>query len=244
MQDFLGREYGPGDLVIYGAHSGRSVNMVIGRVLEVYEVVQSPGASGYLRLEGGQLPPFKKTYGWFDASGCLQDHRKDGFEWREYETDERLETTPKVKIQPLRAARWTQHRGHDYYVDTRNGKRIDPDAPSGKHVLKPEHYVHADATEFDWNAAKATWQDAARRQPGMHRDYGDFEYEFRRRYRVNYGDAAGHELPGGGAKEQLWYVRTQYQPWVEKRHDGPKPVTIEVIDNIVKWEGELPAEVA
>lgn len=42
------------------------------------------------------------------------------------------------------------------------------------------------------------------------------------------------------AKIQLWYVSRSYQPWVEKREEGPKPVTIEVIGNIVKWEGELP----
>jgi hypothetical protein len=35
MKDFLGQEYGPGDQVIYGATSGRCINMVTGTVVKV-----------------------------------------------------------------------------------------------------------------------------------------------------------------------------------------------------------------
>jgi len=35
--DFLGSEYGPGDIVIYGQSSGRCINMIKAKVLEIKE---------------------------------------------------------------------------------------------------------------------------------------------------------------------------------------------------------------
>lgn len=35
--DFLGNEYGPGDIVVYGQSSGRCINMIKARVLEIKE---------------------------------------------------------------------------------------------------------------------------------------------------------------------------------------------------------------
>jgi hypothetical protein len=210
VKDFLGHEYGPGDLVIYGAMSGRSVNMVIGRVVEIYASYRSNDTYKMVRLKDGELPPFKSKHGWFDAEGNRLEQRPEdlsGCEWREYQTDEREETVTKVKIQPVRAARWTQHHGHDYYVDTRSGKRIDP-----------------------WRGTK-------------HIAGGGYEIDTRTGEPVpeNNNQLAGR--PGFVSWEHRKYVSVEFQPWVEKRNDGPKPVTIEITDNIVKWEGELPAEV-
>lgn len=48
MRDFLGNEYGPGDLVIYAAGSGRSITMIIGRVVLVKERTERAyGEQGY-----------------------------------------------------------------------------------------------------------------------------------------------------------------------------------------------------
>ena len=209
MKDFLGHEYGPGDLVIYGAMSGRSVNMVIGRVLEVYDVFRSRETYRWTRLEPGQLAPFKTKYGWFDGNGDLHLSNQDGeCDWREYETEEREETVTKVKIEPLRAARWTQHHGHDYYVDTRSGRRIDPWKGS-KHQLVAGHYIDTRTGE---------------------------EIDERQRYQHLARPARLPYVPS----EHTRYIRTEFQPWVEKRHDAPKAVTIEITENIVKWEGALP----
>lgn len=218
LNDFLGKEYGPGDLVIYAAHSGRAANMVIGRVVEIYQVWHNCYTLG-------------ERYGWERITYPIDEELADALEGQKVAT--------RVKVQPLRGARWEQHGTKTYYVDTRNGKRINPDAPSGKHILKPSHYVFADGTEYDYAGEQAAY-DERRRAPGMYRS---FEQVFRRLHHVNYGPAGIHDLvveAPDSAKTQLWYVSRSYQPWVEKHEEGPKPVTIEITDNIVKWEGELP----
>jgi hypothetical protein len=248
MQDFLGHEYGEGDLVIYAAMSGRCVNMIFGRCVEVYEVYRSPDTYDNVKLADGEPAPFQQKYGYFDSQGNLVENWNDRseLEWRSYETTERIETYIRVKVQPLRGARWTQHSNKTYYVDTRNGKRINRDAPSGKHVLKYDHYVHADGTEYDYEGEKERWEaEISRRRPSMYRDRGEFDYHFRRMYRVIHGpvgNVSGYSSSVDAGKRNLWWVPTTYQPWVEERTEGPKPVTLEVTDNIVKWEGDLPEE--
>lgn len=228
LTDFLGKEYGPGDLVIYAAHSGRAANMVVGRVVDIWRVWHNSYYVG-------------ERYGWerlADDEPVPHHFRHDGEDLGECDTGTR------VKIQPLRGARWEQHSAKTYYVDTRNGKRINPDAPSGKHILKESHYVYADGREYDYAGEQAKW-DA--QHLGRQISRRSFEYYgFRAQYHVNYGPPGIHdrvvEAPDS-AKTQLWWVSRTYQPWVEKHEEGPKPVTIEITGNIVKWEGELPGEV-
>lgn len=250
MQDFLGREYGAGDLVIYAAMSGRCVNMIIGRCVEVYEVFLSPNTYNWLKLKEGQAAPFNKRYGYFDAEGILVSEnvwRADGYDrsaldWREYLTDERMETHIRVKVQPLRGARWVQHSDKTYYVDNRTEKRINPDAPSGKHIKVPSHYAYADGKPFDYEAKKEAYEGEGRYRP---RGYDhSYDYYFRRNYRVIHGDlgVTGTRWPDDAGKENLWYVSDEYNDYVEERTEGPKPVTLEVTNNIVKWEGDLPEE--
>lgn len=252
MQDFLGHEYGVGDLVIYGAMSGRCVNMVIGRCVEVYEVFQSPESYKWLKLKDGQAAPFEKRYGYFDPNDVLVDTDlarameevdRSFLTWREYKTAGRIETYTRVKVQPLRGARWVQHSDKKYYVDSRTGKRINPDAPSGKHIKVPSHYAHADGTPFDYEANKEAYEGEARYRPrGYDHSYDTY---FRRNYHVNHGKlgAIAHGWAAGGSDiKQLWYVSDEYNDYVEGRIEGPKPVTLEVTDNIVKWEGDLPEE--
>lgn len=217
LTDFLGHEYGPGDLVVYAAMSGRCANMIFGRVVEIYRVAYVD--FNWVRLDDDEPVPRKIRY--------------DGEDMSEEDTALR------VKVQPLRGARWEQHRNRDYYIDTRSGKRIDPDAPSGKHILKPSHYVFADGREYNYEGVQAEY-NARHRGPGM---YLSFDQHFRRICNINYGTPGEFRFPltpDAAEKQQLWWVRRTYQPWVEKRSDGVKPVTLTVTDNIVKWEGELP----
>jgi hypothetical protein len=229
LTDFLGNYYGPGDLVIYGAMSGRSVNIVIGRVIDIWRVWHNSYYVG-------------ERYGWerlSDGEPVPHHYRHDGTDLGECDTGLR------VKVQPIRAARWKQHRGRKRYIDTRTGKGINPDMGKGlPHVLKESHYVFADGREFDYAGARATWE--ARQLGRVYRE-SSFDYQyFRKYYHVNYGKPGEppkfplHE--DEAAKEQLWWVSRQYQPWVQEKH-AVEPVTLEITDNIVKWEGELPGEV-
>ena len=228
MRDFLGQEYGPGDLVIYGAHSGRSINMVVGRVVEIVEKYYDSGSSG-------------ATFKWKpvpDTGVPLKEYGKNA--------GDPVDTKTSVVIQPLRASRWEQHRNTTYYTDSRSGKRIDPDAKSGVHVLKESHYVFADGTEFDWAAEVLKWEKRHNNVYGrINRD--PFEYYFRKTYHVNYGDPGSPPkyplTDNAAAMTQLWYVGRTYQPWVTEHTEGPKAVSIDITDNIVKWNGELPDEV-
>lgn len=221
LTDFLDKEYGPGDLVLYAAMSGRCPNMIIGRVTDIYRVYRDPDEFGWVRLDEDAPVPTKTN-------------------WKK-ETSE-CDTSLRVKIQPLRGARWEQHHDKTYYTDTRSGKRINPDAPSGKHILKDSHYVRAGGTEFDWEAEKAAYDRG--QQPGWgYRTHYSFDHEFRKRFHVNHqplGVVSQHVTGDERCKTQLWYVSRTYQPWVEEHTEGPKPVTIEITGNIVKWEGELP----
>ena len=223
LTDFLGKDYGPGDLVVYGAMSGRSVNVVLGRVVDIYRVYRDPEEFGWTKLADDAPVPTKTSW-----KGEVSD----------------CDTAIRVKVQPLRAARWKQHHGRKRYIDTRTGKGIDPDRGKGlPHVLKDSHYVYADGTEFDWAGAKAVWEA---RLTAYSRERS-FEYHyFRKHHHVNYGEPGTfrHEPIGNERElEQLWWVSRQYQPWVQEVRNGPEPVTLEITDNIVKWEGELPGEV-
>jgi hypothetical protein len=210
LTDFLGKEYGPGDLVIYGAMSGRSVNMVVGRVEEVYRVYYDSNRLRWTRLDDGAPEVRHKT------------------------------NAVRVKVQPLRGARWKQHHGRKRYIDTRTGKGINPDAPSGKHLLRESHYVHADGTEFDYAGRKKQWDLA---QLGRIRAYPFEHYGFRAKFHINYGEPGTHRWPLDESQArltQLWWVSRTYQPWVQDVSKGPEPVTLYETDNIVKWDGELP----
>ena len=93
LTDFLGKEYGPGDLVIYGAMSGRSINMVVGRVTDIYRVWHNSyyvgERYGWERLADDEPVPHHFTHDGEDLGECSSGHR--------------------VKIQPIRGSRWKQH---------------------------------------------------------------------------------------------------------------------------------------
>lgn len=221
LTDFLGKEYGPGDLVVYGAMSGRSVNVVVGRVVDIYRVYYG-GNYKWQRLDDDAPVPRKTN-------------------WKEEDIGE-CDSATRVKVQPLRAARWKQHHGRTRYVDTRTGKGIDPDRGKGlPHVLKESHFVFGDGIEYDYEGEQEAYE-SRRRAPGMYRPW---DQVFRQRFHVNYGEPGTyrHKLTEDVAgKPQLWWVSRTYQPWVEKREEGPEPVTLEITDNIVKWEGVLDGE--
>jgi hypothetical protein len=95
--DWQGNEYGPGDIVLYPAQSGRSVTMVKAEVLDVYRVYHSRDTYKWERVIQG------KTLVWGDE-----------------------DTELRVQVKPINSSRWKQHHGKDFYVDTRTDKRIDP----------------------------------------------------------------------------------------------------------------------
>jgi hypothetical protein len=121
-------------------------------------------------------------------------------QWR---SEDKVLTT--IKVQPLKASRWKQHHGTDFYVDTRTGKRIDPyrQAKDGSfpHIAVPGYYLDADGARHE------------------HQQYGR--------------DACG------AMREQCTYVSTVFRKHVEKRHEGPKPVTIHITENVTRWHGAL-----
>jgi hypothetical protein len=133
--------------------------------------------------------------------------------------DENSARVPQVIVQPLGSSRWKQHCVRTFHVDTRTGKRIDRDAPSGKHILIPAHYVDA--------AGDTILEDMDR--PSWHARYYDAD------------SFTGANAAYTRGRKPARYVRTVYQPWVEERtEDRPRPVTLMVTENIVKWTGPAP----
>lgn len=220
LTDFLGREFGVGDHVIYAGTSDRSANIVYGTVADIYEVYYSHTTWKWERVPDSGVPD--------DSSS--------------------EDPQTRVKVMPLRGARWKQTRGRTFYVDTRNGKRIDPDAPSGKHILKPSHYVYGDGTELDLEAerTKMLADIESRSLPGSWRrrqEYEDNEDGLDRwlghHYHVHIGGTIGfREAYRFGPKDKLnltpiWWVSRTYQPWVQEGNEQ-KPVTLTSIENIVR----------
>jgi hypothetical protein len=138
--DWLGREYRVGDLILYAATSSRSVQMILGRVVEM---------------------------------------RDNG----------------NVKVQPLRSSRWKQHYGRQRWIDNRTGKGIDP-------------YCHVKSGGYQ------VWVDTGER-------ISDEE----RWERLN-------------RSRETRYVPTVFEDYVEKVDEGVKPVTLQITENIVRWDGD------
>jgi hypothetical protein len=116
LTDWLGNEYGAGDLVIYGASGGRSITMIQGKILDIWQVYRSKDFK-WVRLPEGEDPP---------------DYVKPG------DYDHGLEL--RVRVQPLNSSRWEHNRPRRYYIDNRNGKHIEP-WMSDKHIKSPAYYT-------------------------------------------------------------------------------------------------------
>lgn len=197
MKDFLGNEYGPGDLVIYAAASGRSITMVIGRVVKVNERTEID----YSRPVGGG----KRGY-----------HRMPV-------TDRDGKQLVSVNIQPLNSSRWQQHDPRTYYVDKRTGEKID----RYKHV-KEAAYNTLNSTGERLPDNCSVWTLYRKRERSVtDRNWG-------------YSDTESYKNPDYVPSELRTYHATVFEDYVEERDEGPKPVTITVTENIVKWSGELP----
>lgn len=218
LTDFLGREYGPDDLVIYAAMGGRCPNMVIGRVVEIHRVYRDPDSYKWARLEEGQVVPRKTNWKDEDIGEC--------------------ETELRVLVQPLRSARWEQHHAKSYYIDSRSGRRIDP-GRSKKYVAVPSHFESTEGVTYDYDGEKLAWEQGEGRY-----SRNTFDGHFRRTYHINYGEVGSFRFPlteDVALKPQLWYVSDRYHDWVQEvKAELPKPVTLIITENIVKWEGELP----
>jgi hypothetical protein len=190
MKDFLGNEYGEGDLVIYAAGSGRSITMIVGRVVKISQRT----SKDYCKLEGDK-------WGYRNVPV----------------TDKEGNPVYSVRIQPLHSSRWEQHSSRICYVDTRTGKTVDRYA----HVREPGYYTDA--------------RTGARLPDTCH-----VYYLYKTEKRYGYDEQVPCKNPDYVPPELRTYHGTVFEDYIEERREGPKPVTITVTENIVKWSGELP----
>jgi hypothetical protein len=194
MKDFLGNEYGEGDLVIYGASGGRSINMIIGRVVSVKQRTTRDGT--------------------YDDAGKYRYTQVPV-------TDKDGNPVYSVRIQPLHSSRWEQHDPRTYYVDTRTGKTVD----RYSHVKEQSYYTDARTGE---------------RLPADCGEYYRYVKTRKTWYSEDHYDMVPEKNPAYIPSECRTYHQTVFEDYIEERQEGPKPVTITVTENIVKWSGELP----
>lgn len=64
LTDWLGNQYGPGDLIIYPVMSGRSVSMQQATVLDIWTVYNCPKEYKWKRLKEGDPIPTKAEWDW------------------------------------------------------------------------------------------------------------------------------------------------------------------------------------
>lgn len=95
LTDFMGKQYGPGDTVVYSVTSGRCANLVVATVLDIRMVWFNCYAVG-------------DRYGWEtvpeDSKGVA-----DLGSIPELVHDRPPQTGYRVKVLPIRGARWRQH---------------------------------------------------------------------------------------------------------------------------------------
>jgi hypothetical protein len=116
-----------------------------------------------------------------------------------------------VSVQPLSSSRWKQHYGRTRYIDSRTGKGIDPFSGKGKHMTG-DYYEHRET-------GKRVYRSDADQHPEFPRFYG---YEW---------GTPEKQVPG------YRFVKQEFKNYVNRIEDGPKPVTLYITDNIVKWVG-------
>ena len=117
----------------------------------------------------------------------------------------------KVRLQPLKSSRWKQHSSRTRYIDSRTGKGIDP-------FRTDKHFTGGYYENLE-TGKQATCLD--------YTTYPDFI-----RYLRPYEWGAPDTIPEG------WrFVKQEFQPYVQKIEEEPKPVTITITENIVKWTG-------
>ena len=119
-----------------------------------------------------------------------------------------------VQVQPIKSARWSQHRQRDKYIDTRTGKGVDP--YSGKHSTGPwkSKETGESATYEDVVVAKKAWEAAQPRTVN-----NNYSYYARPYYDANlYFDYVGYVYAD--------YISIEKQPI--------KPVTVTVTENIIR----------
>lgn len=193
MRDFLGNEYGEGDLVLYAASGhGSSISMIFGRVVSVSERY----CTGYEYTDAGTK----------SIKSPLLDKAGD--------------PVYSVRIQPMNSSRWEHHDQRTYYVDSRTGEKID----RNEHVKSWGHYTLDSTGEVVPSDACEYMRYVKTRQTGW------------------LEDMVPEKNPAYIEPHLRTYHRTVYNDYVEERHEGAKPVTITVTENIVKWSGELPGE--
>lgn len=134
-----------------------------------------------------------------------------------------------VVVQPLESSRWTQHYGRTRYIDSRNGKGIDPTFP--KHHKVKEHWTRGDdPTVYTADGVV----HVAREESG----YTGGEYG--PRYTYDYSQRREEDRRWRAFNES-WKSFTRHKPvwadYVQKAGDGPRPVTLYVTENIVKVGG-------
>ena len=91
LTDWLGNQYGPGDLIIYPVMSGRSVTMQQATVIDIWTVYNCPEDYKWKRLKEGEEVPTKEEWDW-DRSVTPPVRFSKG--------SKPVETAIRVKLQP------------------------------------------------------------------------------------------------------------------------------------------------
>lgn len=95
LTDFMGKQYGPGDTVVYAAMSGRCANLVVATVLDIYMVWFNCYEVGD-RYGWEKVPVDSKGVADLGAIPAKVQGRS-------------RQTETRIKVQPIRGARWKQH---------------------------------------------------------------------------------------------------------------------------------------
>jgi hypothetical protein len=117
-------------------------------------------------------------------------------------------------VKPLGSSRWEQHRGKDYYIDNRTGKRIDP-YRSRKHIKDGTGIMACARTKTPLDDQDCAPCCTASRW--HHRG---------RHYHSRY--------PVADTEPKAEYVKTEFKDWVQKVHEDTKSVTLLITENITK----------
>lgn len=159
LTDWLGNEYGPGDLIIYPVGAGRSIEMQQATVVDIWTVYMCPTDYKWKRLKEGQEVPTKEEGHW-NHSGGKSEWVSDGHK--------PVKTERRVRLQPNgKGSRnfSTRADSKTTYIDSEGNEVSHEDMVR---TLEAKHGPQYTKNNDLWSGWTRNW------------DYGDFGYKSRR----------------------------------------------------------------
>lgn len=156
MKDWLGKEYGVGDLILYAAMSGRCVTMVLGKVLRIYQGPQY-GYSQYREEDPDYQTETKVQVQPLKASRWKQHGRTRFIDTR---------TGKGIDAYLIEKNGFYRHQNGGYFEDTQTGERV-PRSVYDERFRRWRYWDADSKLPPGWKYIPATYKDYVKQETAV-----------------------------------------------------------------------------